>query len=174
VPCRCEIKQEGQELKLVADCRSCKDGKGDLDQGRCFSGILEAWSSGLGADTVVLSGTIEAQYSGPAVGLIQRFSEIIIELEGLGRRRTEKGKQCEKCTVSPSRIFNGLRSKIVKDVDGFYIGHRDVAARIWNASFHDKVCATCLKATKDDMSFMHNRFEELLRFSLKEGFSIVF
>lgn len=171
--CKCEIKHEGQELKLVADCRSCEKGKADLDEDVCFGGILEAWGQGLGADTIVLSGTIETQYSGSAVELIDQMSGLLAELHRLSKKRHPKDKLCERCKVSPSVIFGGLESGLKKDLSDFYMGYRAVATKISDASFHDRACADCLASTKDDLNFFQARFEDLLRFIIREGFSIV-
>jgi len=178
VACKCDIRQEGQELKLVADCRACKGGKSDLEDKACFSGVLDAWASGLGADSIVLSGTVETQYSGVVVDLLKRIAALRVNLERLSGRQDpevskEMRKRCERCNVSPVAIFGGLAKKVWTDMKGFYGDLRDVSVRISDARFNDKVCAACLDSTKDDMGFVLTRFQDLLKEVVKEGFSIV-
>jgi type IV secretory pathway ATPase VirB11/archaellum biosynthesis ATPase len=182
--CKCEIKHEGQELKLVADCRSCKEGKGDLGDKACFNGILEAWSSGLGADSIVLSGTVETQYSGEVVEVFQRLSSLKAELGRISRRplppsggpaakQKETRKRCPKCKLSPEKVFGALDERLGTDIPGFYRELRNLAVQISDASFHDPTCAGCLAATKDDMGFVLSKFQGFLEQVVKEGFSIV-
>lgn len=75
--------------------------------------------------------------------------------------------------MSPSTVFGALHGKFASDLQGFYLQFRSVATKASDARFHDKACDACLSSTKDDLAFFHGRFEELLRFVIKEGFSIV-
>jgi len=176
--CKCEMRHEGAELRLTADCRGCKEGKADLEDQACFSGILAAWSSGISPDSIVLSGTVEKQYSGKALEVFSGMSVLMVEIERLSRRgpptdAKDLVKRCAKCSMAPSKVFSDLGPKLGKDMVGFYKGYRDLAVRVSDAQFNDKVCSKCLERTQDDMGFVVDRFEEFLRFVIKEGFKIV-
>lgn len=178
--CRCEMRHDGSELKLVADCRPCKDGKGDLEDASCLAGILEAWTSGMTPDSIVLSGTVEKQYSGKALEVLSRMAELMAELDRLSRRGPPVGdgakdvaKRCGKCILGPSKVFTDLPPLLRKDIVGFYKEFRDRAVKVSDAQFNDALCVKCLASTKDDVGFVLDRFEGFLRFVVKEGFSIV-
>lgn len=181
--CRCGIRQEGQELKLVADCRSCKDGKGDLDDPVCLSGVLEGWTSGLGADSIVLSGTLETQYSSRTIEVLRRLADLHADLTRMAARAVppagkagsmkEQRRRCGRCRLAPSAVFPDLAKGLVSDLEAFYEGFRKVAVTVADASFNDRTCASCLEATKDDVAFVFERFEGFVRYIIKEGFSIV-
>jgi len=177
--CKCEMRHEGSELRLVADCRACKNGKGDLEDAPCLSGILEAWTSGMAPDSVVLSGTVERQYSGKALEVLSRMSSLMVELDRLSRRdhpseaSKDVAKRCVKCALAPSKVFGGLALKLRTDPVDFYKEFRDRAVRVSDAGFNEEVCAKCLASTKDDCGFVLDRFEGFLRYVVKEGFSIV-
>ena len=179
MPCKCEMRHEGSELRRVADCRGCKVGKGELEDAACLAGILEAWTSGIAPDSIVLSGTVERQYSGKALEVLVRMSALMAELDRLSKRGPPQGtsrdvaKRCAKCTMAPPKAFGGLGPMLGTDVVGFYKDLRDRAVRISDAQFNDEVCAKCLAGTKDDMGFVLDRFEGFLRYVVKEGFSIV-
>lgn len=176
--CKCEMRHEGADLKLSADCRGCKEGKGDLEDPVCFAGILAAWSSGTSPDSIVLSGTVERQYSGKALEVFTRMSVLLVEIDRLSRRGPpeedkELAKRCAKCALSPSKVFSDLGPRLGKDMVGFYKEYRDRAVKVSDAKLNDKVCSKCLDRTKDDMGFVVERFEDFLRFVVKEGFKIV-
>jgi flagellar protein FlaI len=181
VACRCDIRHEGHELKLVADCRSCDKAGGKLDVRTCFSGVLEAWASGLGADSIVLSGTVETQYTGAVVGLFQRMASLRGDIGRFVKRvvppadEGEKApdKRCPRCNMSPSNIFGGMADRVGLDLEALYKDLRDAAVRMSDARFNDRVCAKCLDRSRDDIGFVLNRFEDLLGYVVKEGFSIV-
>ena len=176
--CKCEMRHEGAELRLTADCRGCKEGKADLEDQACFSGILVAWSSGISPDSIVLSGIVETQYSGKALEVFSRMSVLRVEIDRLARRGPptqdrELAKRCAKCNLAPTTVFSDLGPRLGKDMIGFYKEYRYRAVRASDAQFNDKVCSECLDRTKDDMGFVVDRFEEFLRFVIKEGFKIV-
>ena len=180
MPCKCEMRHEGAELRLVADCRGCKDGKGDLDDPACFLGILAAWGVGVVPDSIVLSGTVEAQYSGGAKEVFTRLAGLKAELERMSQRPTagekaskEEGKRCARCALAPSKVFNDLGQRMGPDMKGFYLLLRERAVKVSDASFNDHTCNKCLTATKDDMEFVWDRFEGVLRYVIKEGFQVV-
>jgi hypothetical protein len=163
----------------VADCRNCKEGKADLEDKACFSGILAAWMGGMAPDSVVLSGTVETQYSGKALEVFNRMSSLGSELERLAHRGPphgapkEQAKRCAKCNLSPAKMFKGLGPKLGSDLSEFYLEFRDLAVKASDAEFHDTVCAKCLVLTRDDMGFILDRFEVFVRFVVKEGFKVV-
>jgi hypothetical protein len=172
------MRHEGAELRLMADCRGCKEGKGDLEDQTCFCGILGAWSSGITPDSIVLSGIVEKQYSGMALEIFSRMSVLLVEIDRLSRREPpiedkSRSKRCQKCDMAPSKVFSDLGPRLGKDMVGFYKEYRDRAVRVSDAQFNDKVCSKCLDRTKDVMGFVVDRFEDFLRFVVKEGFKIV-
>lgn len=177
--CKCEMRHEGAELRLVADCRACKEGKGDLEDPACLSGILEAWASGMAPDSIVLSSTVERQYSGKALEVLGRMSGLMTELERLSRRGQPAGmskdasKRCAKCALAPARVFGDLAARLRKDPVDFYKEFRERAVKVSDAEFNDEACSKCLASTKDDSGFVLDRFEDFLRYVVKEGFSIV-
>jgi hypothetical protein len=176
--CKCEMRHEGAELRLTADCRGCKEGRADLEDKVCFSGILDAWGSGISPDSIVLSGIVETQYSGKALEVFSRMSVLLVEIDRLACRKPptedkDHAKRCAKCDLAPSKVFSGLGPKLSKDMIGFYKEYRERAVRVCDSKFNDTVCSKCLDMTKDDMGFVMDRFEEFLRFVIKEGFRIV-
>lgn len=180
MPCKCEMRHEGAELRLVADCRACKEGSGDLDDPACFLSILSAWGEGVAPDSIVLAGTIEAQYSGCAKEVFTRLASLMAELERVSRRQTagekaskEEGKRCAKCSMAPAKVFGDLSGKFGPDMKEFYMSLRERAVKVSDASFNDHTCNKCLTATKDDMGFIWDRFENVLRYIIKEGFQVV-
>jgi len=130
-------------------------------------------------DSVVLSGTVETQYSGKALEVFNKMSSLSSELERLAHRGLPHGatkdhtKQCTKCNLSPVRMFGGLGPKLGNDIGAFYLEFRDRAVKVSDAELHDTICAKCLVLTKDDMGFMLDRLEDFVRFVVKEGFKVV-
>jgi hypothetical protein len=176
--CKCEMRHEGAELRLTADCRGCKEGKADLEDQTCFSGILGAWGTGISPDSIVLSGIVEKQYSGKTLEVFSRMSVMLVEIDRLSCRRPptddkEQAKRCTKCNLAPAMVFSDLGPRLGKDMIGFYKEYRERAVRVSDSQFNDTVCSKCLNMTKDDMGFVVDRFEEFLRFVIKEGFKIV-
>jgi hypothetical protein len=131
-------------------------------------------------DSIVLSGTVEKQYSGKALEVLSRMAELMAELERLSRRdptavegAKDAAKRCGKCILAPSKVFADLPVLLKKDMVGFYKEFRDRSVKVSDAQFNEALCVKCLASTKDDTAFVLDRFEGFLRFVVKEGFSIV-
>jgi hypothetical protein len=182
--CECEISQEGQELKLVANCRSCKHGKADLSDPVCFGGILRAFSQGLGAHVIVLSRPVEVQYDGRTIGIFERSVELLELMENLGLRDPvtrysktgEKGlaRYCSRCDLNPSVVFPKLREILYNGPEAFHGAFKEVVARAATPKEETGACNGCVRETRDDLTLLFNKFEEFVRHVVKQGFSIVF
>jgi len=172
-------------LVLQMDCRNCSRGKGSLNDGTCFSAVVDAFADGMATDVIVLSGRNETRYSGPTVEMIAMVAEMRRGLGRLsigvpgtkeGRDRAKSGvkdKDCDGCPAKTSTLFAGLSTGLAKGVGPYYGELRGAAARI-EASLFEGPCRECAKAAMDDLHFLAIQYETLVRFVVKEGFSVVF
>lgn len=180
--CECEITREGPELRLVANCRSCREGKGDLSEPACFGGILRAFSQGLGADAIVLSRPVEVQYGGDAIELFRLAVGILELMDSLGLRdpvaRYGKGdsamaRVCSKCTLNPNRLFGGLAEDLHKGPGYFFDVFKERLGSVTAGRTGTRACPECLADSREDMALLFKRFEDFVRHVVKQGFSIV-
>lgn len=160
------------------DCRSCPRGKGTLNDGLCFGGVVDAFSEGMVTDAIVLSGRNETRYSGPSVEMVAMVAEmkrglgrLILREPTAGKGRAE-GNDCDGCSAEPSVLFGRLVSGLEKGVGPYYEELRAAAARL-EASAVDDDCKQCTMAAMDDLHFLAVQYEDLVRFVVREGFSIV-
>ena len=166
------------------DCRNCSRGKGSLNDGTCFSAVVDAFADGMATDIIVLSGRNETCYSGPTVEMVAMVAEmrrglgrlsgrILGTLDGKGSARTvAKDKDCNGCPAEPSTLFAGLSAGLAKGVGPYYGELRGAAARIETSAL-DGPCKECAKAAMDDLHFLVTQYETLVKFVVKEGFSVV-
>lgn len=166
------------------DCRNCSRGKGSLNDGTCFSAVVDAFADGMATDIIVLSGRNETCYSGPTVemvamvaemrrGLERLSSRMLVTAEGKGSARTgAKDKDCNGCPAEPSTLFARLSSGLAKGVGPYYGELRGAAASIETSALVGP-CKECAKAAMDDLHFLAIQYETLVKFVVKEGFSVV-
>lgn len=155
-----------------------------MNDGVCFSAVVDAFADGMATDIIVLSGRNETCYSGPTVDMVAMVAEM---RRGLGRlsnrtlgsedgkgsaRAGAKEKDCDGCPAEPSALLAGLSSGLEKGVGPYYGELRGAAARI-EASALESACKECARATMDDLHFLAIQYETLVKFVVKEGFSVV-
>jgi hypothetical protein len=174
--CSSSIKHEEGRLVLHMECRTCDRGRGSLNDGVCFNGVVGAIAEGMATDVILLSGRNETQYSGPTVEMVRMVSEMRRGLMRLSARRPEgqgkKGRACKECPADPDALFGDLSAELSKGVGPFYEALRWAAERVEGSSF-DGPCTDCARSTMDDLHFLAVQYEDFVRFVLREGFSVV-
>jgi hypothetical protein len=172
---------------MIASCKEC-DGKADLKDSICFSGILNGLCQEFNVDDIILSHYIESKYADDSMQVLRMMVEIVNELEHMGIRKpyaeyfesdsdlssSQKNKQkdtCDKCALAPENIFTPLKKHFVKDLNVFYEEFNKLLGTIQKNS--NETCARCISETKSDLIYLFNKLENLRALVIYRGFQIV-
>jgi hypothetical protein len=172
---------------MIASCKEC-DGKADLKDSICFSGILNGLCQEFNVDDIILSHYIESKYAEDSMQILRMMVEIVNELEHMGIRKpyseyfegnsdlssSQKNRQkdlCEKCTFAPENIFTPLKKHFMKDLNVFYDEFNKLLGKIQRKD--DAACARCISVTKSDLIYLFNKLENLRALVIYKGFQIV-
>ncbi|MEW5761474.1 MAG: hypothetical protein AB1779_11990 [Candidatus Thermoplasmatota archaeon] len=184
--CKYSLGYEGREIRMVAACKEC-GGKSSLKEEECFKKILNSFANEFGVDNVILSHYIQVQYHGGAIELMKKMLQISNELNHLSSReptteyaaliknKGEQVKKCSKCSLYPQSLFLSLREAFITDIVKFYELFQEKVreAGALYASQLPEPCRTCINVTGGDLGFLYNRFESVVKYIIKEGFSII-
>lgn len=183
--CRYELRQSERQCQIVARCSSC-DGKGDLTEKRCFSGMLDALSQETNVNAVILSHYFERMYKDDGLEVLSRIVRIGSVLDQFASRNPlehfqgerEKGRYgglCRKCDVNPQKLFSDLKNSLFSELKGFYkeLGDRSKSLMSFLMSTDRTECRECVSKTSEDFVYVFNRLEEFRAFVMLKGFQVV-
>jgi hypothetical protein len=172
--CRYNLGQEGRQLVLELACRDC-GGRGPFSDPACLGRALEALSTEVGVDSLLVSGHVECQLQSEGMALLGRLVILAGELRQLSLRDPPRGsRDCGRCALRPGELFTSLRAVLLADVAGFPAAVRDRIARLLGTGqTAGPVCRQCLAATAEDLDLITRSFEGLARYIIKQGFQIV-
>jgi len=186
--CEYEVGYEARELKMVAKCKEC-GGRSTLKEGYCLSGIINSFSKESGVDTIILSHFIETQYNNKAIELIRMMTSLAGELTQLANRDPTQGmddgmgnpipvspeqrRACEQCRFNPAFLYPSLRDAFVMDIEEFYRRLNDVVMDVGNSAGSVGICGNCISTTLGDLNYIYDKFEELVRYIVRQGYQIV-
>ncbi len=185
--CKYRLSFDSNKITMIASCKEC-DGKADLKDSHCFSGILNGLCQEFNVDDIILSHYIESKYADDSMQILRMMVEIINELEHMGIRNpyteyfefdsdlssSQKNKHkdtCEKCELSPENIFSSLKKHFVKDLNIFYEEFSTILGKVQGQN-HEK-CARCVSETQSDLIYLFNKLENLRTLVIYKGFQIV-
>jgi hypothetical protein len=172
--CKYCLGQEGREMVLTLACKEC-GGKGPFSDQNCLGRALEALSAESGADALMVSGHVESQLGADGMAVLRRLVLLAGDLRQLSLRDPPRGyRDCSRCPLRPGELFIALRAVLLSDLGGFPSAVRDGIARLLGTGRSaGEVCRQCLTATAEDLDLVTQSFEELARFTVKQGFQIV-
>jgi len=161
-------------MVLILSCRECQ-GRGPFSDPACLGRALEALSAESGADALLVSGHVESQLGADGMALLRRLVLLASDLRQLSLRDPPRGyRDCSRCPLRPGELFPSLRAVLLSDPGAFPAAVRDAIARLLGTGRSaGLVCRQCLTATAEDLDLVTRSFEELARFTVKQGFQIV-
>jgi hypothetical protein len=173
---------------MIANCKDCERGEdASLSNQICLSGILNGLLDEYNVDSVILSHYIETKYANEPILMLRNMVDIVHVMEQMGIRdpfkeyfadRAEltsslKNQKitCERCNVSPQRIFTGLKKSFLGDISKFYSEFKDISNQV-NTNDR-KECANCIDVTKSDLIYLFKKLENFRASVIYKGFQIV-
>jgi hypothetical protein len=172
---------------MIADCKECS-GKADLIDSTCLSGVLNGLYNEYNVGSVILSHYIETKYTHNSMQMLKMMVALLQDFEQLSIRepfmeyfqgneelssqfKNQQKLKCDKCSLKPEKIFNGLKKGFLEDMNGFYENLMTISKNVGDNSNED--CALCINATQSDLMYLFSKLENLRSFVIYKGFQIV-
>ncbi|MEM3342418.1 MAG: hypothetical protein QW728_06960 [Thermoplasmata archaeon] len=183
--CKYEVGYEARQLKMVMRCKEC-GGRSSLKDEVCLGAVINALSRETGVDSIILAHFIETQYYEKSIELLKMLVSIANELTQLAGRdpiadavgagmqvTSDQKRMCERCSLAPPYVFDQLRGVFIYDLVAFYEMLVGKVQEAGNAQGAGGICGQCVSTTMGDFSYIYEKFEELVKYIVKEGFQIV-
>lgn len=195
--CEFHIVLNGNLSELVLDCKMCHL-KYDRENRGCLDHIIKTMEKEFDINSIIMKNYFQTQFQPEAVQLIKKIVSIRSDLHTLegrnppfqastsqkkNRSGTVVDTTCEKCRVRPSRIFSGLYNSFLPDFDIFFetlqMINNDLTGFIINiqrSSTKKKSldsCKKCLGETYKDLTYLFIQYQELAKYIVFKGFSVV-
>lgn len=113
-PCPHEYSDE-EELVVEVDCASC-NGAQDMENARCFTGLMNIVMAGAAPGSIVLRRYIDKRYRGPAVQRVLAAAEQLASVNrAIGALPAVSDRRCRTCPASTERILGAIRHAMTRD-----------------------------------------------------------
>lgn len=100
---------------VEVDCASC-NGAQDLENARCFTGLMNIVMAGAAPGSIVLRRYLVKRYRGPAVQRVRAAAEQLASVNrAIGALPGLSDRRCRTCPASTERILGAFRHAMTTD-----------------------------------------------------------
>ena len=148
--------------RLIVDCKDALNAAADLRDPSCLASVLGHLERAFGVENVVLSHYVERQYGQATMKVLRRILAIVSLLDQLGTRppspnfpslsRKEVASKCRACPFHPKALFEGLRSRVVRDYAEFHATLSASTEKLYG--YREPGCTACVNATTNDLIYL--------------------
>ncbi|MFW5928216.1 MAG: hypothetical protein ACOCSL_03350, partial [Thermoplasmatota archaeon] len=180
----CDFKAvtEASGKRIKISCNECMEGDQDLKDPVCRSSIINIFLNKYNISTVILSGSIEKQYTDGSITIINKINQLIKQIHNIIKRKSSGDNEklpsnnreiCQGCDENPNRIFSELEKVLKTDYGEFIkelIRHLEQKVKIEDKR---EECIKCSERTHRDLLHLLNKTIPFSDYILRTGFKII-
>jgi len=120
-PCPHDYSDD-EGLVIEVDCAACT-GAQDMENARCFAGLMNVVMAGAAPRSVVLRRYLDKRYRGTSVRRLLATTEMLASVNrAIGALARPSDRRCRTCPVSKEWMLCSIRDAILRDPIGYSAG----------------------------------------------------
>lgn len=132
-PCPHDYSDD-EGLAIEVDCTTC-NGAQDMENARCFAGLMNVVMAGAAPRSVVLRRYLDKRYRGMAVHRLLATAEMLAAVNrAISALTRPSDRRCRTCPVSKEQILRSIRDAILRDPIGYSAGPSAVLEQVREAT----------------------------------------
>ena len=132
-PCPHDYSDD-EGLVIEVDCTACR-GAQDMENARCFAGLMNVVMAGAAPRSVVLRRYLDKRYRGTAVRRLLATAEMLASVNrAISALTRPSDRRCRTCPVSKERVLCSIRDAILRDPIGYSAGPSGVLEQVRGAA----------------------------------------